>query len=284
MSEPIRVLALHAHPDDVEFQCAGTLVLLARGGLPRDDRHDDPGRLRQCRARCRGDRGDPPRGGAGVGRADRGGLSSASNSATWRSSTTTSRGGGSPRSCGGSRPDDHPDGPAGRLHRRSRDDQPAGPRRLLRGALPQLHDAAVGAGARRWRRSRTSTSSTRSRAATATAGRCPVDFHVDVSRVFATKRADARLSRQPAQLAAPPARDRRIPRDARRRWGASRGAEIGVAQAEAFRQYRGHPYPQDNLLLDCSSRTAGASRTIGRPRVRPARSTPVTSRRSSGVA
>ncbi len=25
--------------------------------------------------------------------------------------------------------------------------------------------------------------------------------------------------------------------------------EIGVAQAEAFRQYRGHPYPQDNLLL-----------------------------------
>ena len=24
--------------------------------------------------------------------------------------------------------------------------------------------------------------------------------------------------------------------------------EIGVAQAEAFRQYRGHPYPQDNLL------------------------------------
>ena len=28
MPAPIRVLALHAHPDDVEFQCAGTLILL----------------------------------------------------------------------------------------------------------------------------------------------------------------------------------------------------------------------------------------------------------------
>ena len=33
------------------------------------------------------------------------------------------------------------------------------------------------------------------------------------------------------------------------KWGGRRGAEIGVAFAEAFRQYRGHPYPQDNLLL-----------------------------------
>lgn len=27
-----RVLAIHAHPDDIEFQCAGTLLLLARAG------------------------------------------------------------------------------------------------------------------------------------------------------------------------------------------------------------------------------------------------------------
>jgi hypothetical protein len=38
--------------------------------------------------------------------------------------------------------------------------------------------------------------------------------------------------------------------EAMARWGADRGSEIGVAQAEAFRQYRGHPYPQDNLLLE----------------------------------
>jgi LmbE family N-acetylglucosaminyl deacetylase len=33
-------------------------------------------------------------------------------------------------------------------------------------------------------------------------------------------------------------------------WSRRRGAEIGVAHAEAFRQHRGHPYPQSNLLLD----------------------------------
>jgi len=32
MSEPLRVLALFAHPDDTEFVCAGTLVLLADRG------------------------------------------------------------------------------------------------------------------------------------------------------------------------------------------------------------------------------------------------------------
>src|SRR3954471_15398006 len=32
MASPIRVLALHAHPDDVEFQCAGTLALLRGAG------------------------------------------------------------------------------------------------------------------------------------------------------------------------------------------------------------------------------------------------------------
>ncbi len=32
MPEPLRVLAIHAHPDDVEFQCAGTLILLREAG------------------------------------------------------------------------------------------------------------------------------------------------------------------------------------------------------------------------------------------------------------
>src|SRR3954453_19396898 len=32
MTEPVRVLALHAHPDDIEFQCAGTLALLKEAG------------------------------------------------------------------------------------------------------------------------------------------------------------------------------------------------------------------------------------------------------------
>src|SRR3984885_8901744 len=29
---PPRILAIHAHPDDVEFQCAGTLALLKQKG------------------------------------------------------------------------------------------------------------------------------------------------------------------------------------------------------------------------------------------------------------
>ena len=32
-------------------------------------------------------------------------------------------------------------------------------------------------------------------------------------------------------------------------WSAYRGGEVGVAYAEAFRQYRGHAYPSDNRLL-----------------------------------
>ena len=32
MATPLRILALHAHPDDLEFQCAGTLALLRRAG------------------------------------------------------------------------------------------------------------------------------------------------------------------------------------------------------------------------------------------------------------
>ncbi len=36
--------------------------------------------------------------------------------------------------------------------------------------------------------------------------------------------------------------------DACRRWAARRGAEIGAAYAEGFRQHTGHPFPQDNRL------------------------------------
>ncbi|MBI3944906.1 MAG: PIG-L family deacetylase [Armatimonadetes bacterium] len=36
--------------------------------------------------------------------------------------------------------------------------------------------------------------------------------------------------------------------DSMRRSGATRGQEMGVAYAEAFRQHRGHPYPEDNVL------------------------------------
>ena len=76
----------------------------------------------------------------------------------------------------------------------------------------------------------------------------PVDFHVDVSRVFATKREMlACHASQRNWLLRQHGMDEYLEMQAK--WGAQRGAEIGVDFAEAFRQYRGHPYPQDNLLL-----------------------------------
>jgi len=36
--------------------------------------------------------------------------------------------------------------------------------------------------------------------------------------------------------------------DAMRRWSADTGAGAGMKYAEGFRQHRGHPYPQDDLL------------------------------------
>jgi N-acetylglucosamine malate deacetylase 1 len=77
----------------------------------------------------------------------------------------------------------------------------------------------------------------------------PVDFYVDVSRVFATKRQMlACHASQRDWLFRQHGIDEYL--EIQARWGANRGAEVGVAQAEAFRQYLGHPYPQDNLLLN----------------------------------
>ncbi|MAT14278.1 MAG: LmbE family protein [Planctomyces sp.] len=42
--------------------------------------------------------------------------------------------------------------------------------------------------------------------------------------------------------------------DASRRWSEQRGAKIGAIYGEGFRQYKGHPYPHDNLLLEILNR------------------------------
>jgi LmbE family N-acetylglucosaminyl deacetylase len=76
----------------------------------------------------------------------------------------------------------------------------------------------------------------------------PPDFYVDISRVFPAKRDMlACHASQRNWLLRQHGIDEYLEMQAR--WGARRGAEVGVAQAEVFRQYRGHPYPQDNLLL-----------------------------------
>jgi N-acetylglucosamine malate deacetylase 1 len=76
----------------------------------------------------------------------------------------------------------------------------------------------------------------------------PVDFCVDVSRVFDTKREMlACHASQRDWLMRQHGIDEYLAMQ--ERWGGTVGTLVGVVQAEAFRQYRGHPYPQDNLLL-----------------------------------
>ena len=76
----------------------------------------------------------------------------------------------------------------------------------------------------------------------------PTGFHIDVSRVFDLKRRMlACHASQRNWLQRQHGMDEYL--ESQERWGAHRGSEIGVTQAEAFRQYLGHPYPQDNLIL-----------------------------------
>jgi LmbE family N-acetylglucosaminyl deacetylase len=90
----------------------------------------------------------------------------------------------------------------------------------------------------------------------------PVDFHVDVSRVFSTKREMlACHASQRNWLFRQHGMDEYLEMQAK--WGTRRGGEIGVAFAEAFRQYRGHPYPQDNLLLKLVGQNGAGKSTTG---------------------
>jgi LmbE family N-acetylglucosaminyl deacetylase len=76
----------------------------------------------------------------------------------------------------------------------------------------------------------------------------PAGFHVDVSDVFEIKRQMlACHASQRNWLLRQHGIDEYL--DSQAKWGAQRGSEVGVPQAEAFRQYLGHAYPHDNLLL-----------------------------------
>ena len=78
--------------------------------------------------------------------------------------------------------------------------------------------------------------------------RVPAGFHVDISRVFETKqRMLACHASQRNWLLRQHGIDEYL--RAQERHAAHRGAEIGVRYAEGFRPYLGHPFPQDNRLL-----------------------------------
>lgn len=74
-------------------------------------------------------------------------------------------------------------------------------------------------------------------------------FVVDVSSVFDTKlQMLACHESQRAWLQRQHGMDEYL--DSCKRWGARRGEKIGAAYGEGFRQHLGHPYPHENLLLE----------------------------------
>ncbi len=248
MSATIRVLALHAHPDDVEFQCAGTLILLREAGCAVTIATMTPGDCGSAEHDCRGDQPDSSRGSAARRPRSSGQTIFAWNSATWRSSTMMNRRRRVTEALRRARPDliltappvdyivDHE---MTSVLVRDACFALDCPNYTTRQWEPALHSP----------RSRTSTSWIRSRAVTARASRSrPISTSISlasfpIKREMLTCHASQRnwLLRQHGI-------DEYL--EVQAKWSAHRGAEIGVAQAEGFRQYRGHPYPQDNPLLE----------------------------------
>jgi N-acetylglucosamine malate deacetylase 1 len=246
MSQPIRVLALHAHPDDVEFQCGGTLILLREAGCQVTIATMTPG---DC------------------GSAEHDALAiSAIRREEARMAAELI---GAAYVCLEFRDlaifnDDESRRRVTELLRRTRPD-------LILTAPPVdyiadhemtsllVRDACFGASCpnyvtRQWEPAPPLPKIPHLYFVDPLEGRdregrpVPADFLVDVSRVFETKRRMlACHASQRNWLLRQHGIDEYLEMQAR--WGASRGDEIGVAQAEGFRQYRGHPYPHDNLLL-----------------------------------
>lgn len=244
---PKTILAIHAHPDDVEFQCAGTLSLLARAGHKIVIATMTPG---DC-----GSATLPPDEIAAVRRSE--GKAAAdligahydclefrdlaifeNEESRWRVTEYLRR----------VRPDivmtappvdylcDHEI-----THRLVRDACFAAPIPNYKtrqwnpsaaiGHIPHLYfmDALEGLDRRGERQA--------------------VDFYVDVSEVFATKREMlACHASQRDWLLKQHGIDEYL--DSCRKWSAERGRLIQAPHGEAFTQHTGHPYPRSNLLAD----------------------------------
>lgn len=246
MPSPIRVLAVHAHPDDVEFQCAGTLALLARAGCPVTIATMTPGdcgsaehdaeaiaAIRRAEARAAADLI-----GAEYLCLEFRDLAIFEDDESRRRVVEVLR---------RARPDvvltappvdylcDHEI--TSRLVRdacfiapipnyATRQWEPAPP--LPR--IPHLYYVDSLEGSDR------------------DGNPIPAGFHVDVSAVFETKRQMlACHASQRNWLLQQHGIDEYL--DSQATWSRHRGGEVGVEHAEAFRQYRGHAYPHDNLLL-----------------------------------
>jgi len=246
MSSPVRVLAIHAHPDDVEFQCAGTLALLREAGCEVTIATMTPGDCgsaeHDCETIAEIRRGEARAAAALIG--------AEALCLEFRDLAIFN--------------DDDSRRRVTEALRRTRPD-------LILTAPPidylcdheitslLVRDACFGASCpnyatRQWDPAPPLAKIPHLYFVDSLEGNdregrpMPVDFHVDVSRVFEVKRK--MLSCHASQrewLLRQHGMDEYL--ESQAVWGSHRGREIGVDKAEGFRQYRGHPYPQDNLLL-----------------------------------
>ncbi len=239
------MLAIHAHPDDVEFQCAGTLALLAERGHAIDIATMTPG---DC-----GSKDLPPEEIAAIRREEARRAAEilgarytclefrdlsivVDNDAKRRVTEQLRR--ARPRIVFTAPPVDYMEDheATSRLVRdacfsascpnyATRQWEPAAPLDWI----PHLYYVDAVEGADLWGE--------------------PIvpHFYVDVTTTFDTKRRMlACHDSQRRWLRAQHGIDEYL--DNQERWSARRGSEIGTRHAEAFRQHRGHPYPSDNLL------------------------------------
>lgn len=247
VSGPLTILAIHAHPDDLEFQCAGTLALLAQAGhrlvmatmTPGDcgSRDLPPDQIAEIR------RQEARRSASQIGAEyqclEFRDLSIVIDNESKRRVTELVRK-VRPQAVITAPPVDYMDDHEATSHlvrdacfnascpnyaTRAWDPAPATE------AIPYLYYVDPIEGTNPWGE--------------------PVrpDFFVDVGQTFHTKRAMlACHDSQRTWLRAQHGMDEYLA--AQERWATHRGAEAGVLLAEGFRQHRGHPYPHHNLLAD----------------------------------
>ena len=245
--EPARILAIHAHPDDVEFQCAGTLALLAEIGCPIVIVTMTPG-----------DCGSAEYSAEDISRIRREEAQAAAEMI------------GATYLCLEFRDlaifeDDDSRRRIVECLRRTRPEivLTAPPSDYLRDhevTSLLVREACFAASApnyatRQWEPSQPLEKIPHLYYVDPVEGKdrsgetVPPDFYIDVSRMFEVK--SAMLSRHESQrawLLHQHGMDEYL--KVQRDWSERRGLEIGVDHAEGFRQYRGHPFPQDNRLIE----------------------------------
>jgi len=246
MAIPTRVLAIHAHPDDVEFQCAGTLALLKRAGCDVTIATMTPGDCGSAELDCEAIA--KVRRAEAQAAADRLGADYLClefrdlvifNDDDSRRKVTEALRRVRPNVILTAPPVDyHCDHEATSLLVRDACFSASCPNYASRqwepapaiDWIPHLYFVDSLEGIDRDGRP------------------APADFHVDVTDVFTIKKEMlACHASQRDWLLRQHGMDEYL--ESQEHWGAKRGAEIGVARAEGFRQYLGHPYPHDNLLL-----------------------------------